>query len=193
MQNEKEDCGEGFWKAEMWTFLYTGDMWPSIKEQFSRQKVRADIVKKMFECGIRVDEHLKLYVGDVEIDYAALARAVDVDRRVVQQTAKQIRQNDYLFPIFSKLAPAGASLVNVVSRLGYTAVVVEADQRASGVMAAVAKILASHGMVIRQAFADDPDMVPDAKLTLVVEGQLTAKAIEELNSLDVLRSIKIVK
>jgi len=36
-------------------------------------------------------------------------------------------------------------------------------------------------------------MVPDAKMTLVVEGQLTGQAMEELHSLKVVRSIKILK
>ena len=38
-------------------------------------------------------------------------------------------------------------------------------------------------MVVRQAVAEDPEMVPEAKMTLVVEGQLTGNAIEELQSL----------
>jgi predicted regulator of amino acid metabolism with ACT domain len=60
-------------------------------------------------------------------------------------------------------------------------------------MAGVAEILARHGMVVRQALADDPEMVQDAKMTLVVEGQLTGQALHELNGLKIVRSIKILK
>jgi hypothetical protein len=60
-------------------------------------------------------------------------------------------------------------------------------------MSAVAEILSRHGMVVRQALADDPDMVPEAKMTLVMEGQLPGRAMEELNRLKNVKSIKILK
>ena len=168
-------------------------MWPSIRKQFERQVVRPEIVRKMIECGMRISEDEKIYVDDVEVDYTAVAKALDVDRRVVKSTAQQIRRNRYLYSLFSKTRPLGTSLVDVVSHLGYTAVVIEADPKSPGVMAGVAEILSRHGMVVRQAVAEDPEMVPDAKMTLVVEGQLTGQAIEELNGLRVVRSIKILK
>ncbi len=168
-------------------------MWPKVREQFARQFVRPDVVRKMIECGMRVDQDLKIYVDNVEVDYTAVARAVDVDRRVVKQTVEQICQSRYLFSIFSKIVPLGAGLVNIVDQLGYTAVIVEAEPKSPGVLASVAEILSRHGTVVRQALADDPDMVPDAKMTLVVEGQLSGKAIEELHALPILKSIKIMK
>ena len=168
-------------------------MWREIKEEFSRQVVRPEIVRKMIQCGIRVSDDMKLYVDDVQVDYTAVANALDVDRRVVKQTAEQIRKSRYLYSLFSNLRPLGASLVSVVSQLGYSAVVIEADPKSPGVMASVAEILSRHGMIVRQALADDPEMVPDAKMTLVVEGQLNGEAISELNGLTVVKSLKILK
>lgn len=168
-------------------------VWLNIRKQFDRQIVRPDVVRKMIECGMRVSEDDKLYIDDVEQDYSAVARAADVDRRVVKQTVQQIRGNKYLYSIFSKTKPFGTSLLDVVSMLGYTGVVVEADPYSPGVMAAVAEILSRHGNVVRQALADDPEMVPDAKLTLVVEGKLTGEAIVELNGLKLVKSLKILK
>jgi predicted regulator of amino acid metabolism with ACT domain len=167
-------------------------MWPNVKRKFSRQVVRADIVKKMIESGIRVGKDDKLYVGDIEVDYSAVARAVGVDRRVVKQTVRQIREDEYLNGLFSDIWPFGSSFLKVVSKLGYSAIVIESDPRKPGVMAAVAAILAKHDMVIRQALAEDPDMVPDAKMILIVEGPAGA-AIQELNQLDMIKSIKILK
>ena len=168
-------------------------MWPSIRKQFERQVVRPEIVRKMIECGMRVSDDEKIFVDDVEVDYMAVARAVGVDRRVVKSTAHQIRHNRYLYSLFSKTRPLGTSLVDVVFHLGYTAVIIEADPTSPGVMAGVAEILSRHGMVVRQAVAEDPEMVPDAKMTLVVAGQLTGQAMEELHQLKVVRSIKILK
>lgn len=168
-------------------------MWPNVRKQFDRQVVRPEIVRKMIECGMRVSDDDKIYVDDVEVDYTAVAKAVDVDRRVVKQTAQQIRRNRYLYSLFSKTRPLGTSLVDLVSQLGYTAIIIEADPKSPGVMAGVAEILSRHGMVVRQAVAEEPEMVPDAKMTLVVEGQLTGQAMEELNGLKTVRSIKILK
>jgi predicted regulator of amino acid metabolism with ACT domain len=168
-------------------------MWANVRRQFERQVVRPEIVRKMIECGMRVSEDEKIYVDDVEVDYTAVAKALDVDRRVVKQTAQQIRRNRYLFSLFSRTKPLGTSLVDVVTQLGYTAIVIEADPKSPGVMAAVAEILSRHGMVVRQAVAEDPEMVQDAKMTLVVAGLLTGQAMEELNGLGMVRSIKILK
>jgi uncharacterized protein len=168
-------------------------MWPNIRKQFDRQVARPEVVRKMIECGMRVSDDERIFVDDVEVGYSAVARAVKVDRRVVKQTVQQIRRNRYLYSLFSMTRPLGTSLVSQVSQLGYTALVIEADPKSAGVMAGVAEILSRHGMVVRQAVAEDPEMVPDAKMTLVLEGHLTGKAIEELNGLGVVRSIKILK
>jgi predicted regulator of amino acid metabolism with ACT domain len=168
-------------------------VWANVRKQFERQVVRPEIVRKMIECGMRVSDDERIYVDDVEVGYTALARALKVDRRVVKQTAQQIRRNRYLYSLFSKTRPLGTSLVDVVSQLGYTGVVIEADPKSPGVLAQVAEILSRRGMVVRQAVAEDPEMVPDAKMTLVVEGQLTGEAVEELQGLGIVRSIKILK
>ncbi len=168
-------------------------MWRSVRDEFSKQVVRSEIVRKMIQCGMRVSDDMKIYVGDVEVDYTAVARAVDVDRRVVKQTVEQIRKNRHLYSLFTSITPLGASLANVVSQLGYSAIEIGADARSPGVMAAVAEILSRNGLVIRQALADDPDMVVDAKMTVVVEGRLSGETITELNELSVVRSLKILK
>ncbi len=168
-------------------------MWPKVRKEFERQVVRPDIVRKIIECGMRVSDDEKIYVDNVEVDYLAIARAVGVDRRVVRQTARQIRKNRYLYSLFSRTMPLGTSLVELVALLGYSAVVIEANPKSPGVMAAVAEILSRHGMVVRQALADDPEIVQDAKMTFVVEGKVSGRAMEELNALKMVKSIKILK
>jgi predicted regulator of amino acid metabolism with ACT domain len=147
----------------------------------------------MIECGMRISADDKILVADVEVDYTAIANAVGADRRVVKETVKQIRTDPYLFSIFSKTRPLGTSMLELVAQLGYTAIVIEADPKSPGIMASVAEILSRHGMVVRQALADDPEMVPEAKMTLVIAGPLTGQAMEELNGLKSVVSIKILK
>ncbi|MDG6925675.1 MAG: hypothetical protein JRN09_03890 [Nitrososphaerota archaeon] len=168
-------------------------MWSRVSEQFAGQKVRLEVARKMLEYGIRVATDGKLFIGGLEVDYSALARDVGADRRVVKQTARQIREDDFLYSIFGRIMPVGASLVPVIARLGYSALVIEADPRAAGVISAAAAALARHKIVVRQALADDPDMIPAAKLTLVVEGRVPGSVIEELNRIDTVRSVTLMR
>jgi uncharacterized protein len=170
-------------------------VWENVRRQFPdrRNTVRPDIVRKMIECGMRVSGDEKMLVGDVEVDYTAVAKAVGADRRVVKETVRQIARDPYLFGIFSRTRPLGTSVVEVVGQLGYTALVIEADPRSPGILAEVAEILSRHGVVVRQALADDPEMVQDAKLTLIIAGPLTGQAMEELNGLKSIKSMRILK
>jgi uncharacterized protein len=168
-------------------------LWSRVSEQFQGQKVRLEVARKMLEYGIRVTNDCRLFVGGLEVDYSALARDVGADRRVVKQTARQIRDDEFLYSVFGRIMPVGSSLVPVVSRLGYSAVVIEADPRAAGVISAATAALARHNIVVRQALADDPDMNPAAKLTLVVEGTVPGSVIEELNSIETIRSVTVMR
>lgn len=167
--------------------------WTSVERQFSSQKVRLAVARKMLEYGIRVSEDSRLFVGGMEVDYSALARDVGADRRVVKQTAEQIRGDKFLYPIFSRISPFGASLLPVVSLIGYSAIVIDADPRAPGIISATTAVLARHNVVVRQALAGDPDIFPEAKLTLIVEGLVPGSVIGELEGLDMVKSVTVMK
>ncbi len=147
----------------------------------------------MLQYGVRVTKEGGLYVGGMEVDYSALARDVGTDRRVVKQTAMKIAADPYLYSIFSGLVPIGSSLLKVVSSIGYSAIIIEADPRKAGVISSVTGVLARHGIVVRQALADDPDIASDANLTLIVEGAVGGSAIAELETLDMVRGITVRK
>ncbi|MDA4115804.1 MAG: hypothetical protein OK442_04540 [Thaumarchaeota archaeon] len=168
-------------------------LWPSIEREFSRQSSRLKVVRKMLEYGIRVSEEGRLFVGGLEVDYSALARDAGTDRRVVKQTATKITEDKFLFSIFSGVTPVGASLLHVVSSIGCSAIIIEADPRAAGVISKVTGVLARNGIVVRQALADDPDMVRDANLTLIVEGPVGGSVIAELEGLEMVRGITVRK
>ncbi|MEM3436955.1 MAG: hypothetical protein QXP55_00265 [Nitrososphaerales archaeon] len=168
-------------------------MWKRIQTQFKKQKGRLNVVRKMIELGIRVDENGKLYVGDTEINDTAIARAVGVDRRVVRSTTKQILENPELREIFTRIRPVGASLVDVAKFLNYSVLVIKSDPHKPGVIASVTSVLAKYNLVVRQALADDPDLVPEPCLTLVVDGKIPAKAMDEIRSLPLVKSLTILK
>jgi len=168
-------------------------LWSRVSEQFEGQKVRLGVARRMLEYGISVSDDCRLFIGGLEVDYSALARDVGADRRVVKQTAEQIRRDDFLYSIFSKITPFGASLLPVVSRVGYSAIVIDADPRAAGIISAAAGVLAKYNIVIRQALAADPDVFPGAKLTLIVQGQVPGDVIDELNAFKTVKSVTVMK
>ena len=166
-------------------------MWNAVRGHFIRRKAGLQVARLLIENGIRVDETGRFLVADVEITDVSLARAAGVDRRVVRETAAFILGDDQLKPIFMKLRPAGTSLVSVASHLGYTVLKISADPHRSGILAGVSRVLAEHDLLVRQALADDPDLNPDPKMTLVIEGHVPAKAVEDIQRLPYVVSITI--
>ena len=67
---------------------------------FSRQKGRFSVVKKMIELGLSITPSGKLMIKDVKIQDSSLANAVGVDRRVVRDTVIQLLEDPVLQNIF---------------------------------------------------------------------------------------------
>lgn len=161
------------------------------RSNFTRQKSRFDVVKKMIELGISVRNDEKLMIKDVHISDTALAKSINVDRRVVRDTVKQILANNDLKKIFNKIQPVGTSLVEIANLLGYSVLIISANPYEPGVISDVSNALARNGLVIRQALADDPNTIDSAKLTLVIEGKVPSDIITKLRSLSCVDGITL--
>ncbi len=166
-------------------------MWRQIQANFNRQKARLSVVRKMIELGVKVEGKHRLKVGDVSVSDSALAEAVGVDRRVVRNTVNQIMSDPDLKTIFTRVKPIGTSLVDIAENLGYSVLVVYADPHKPGVISGISSILTEYGVVIRQALADDPDFIPEPKLTLVVDGRVPPEAIGKIQSLALVDSLTL--
>jgi predicted regulator of amino acid metabolism with ACT domain len=168
-------------------------MWRKVEGHFSRRREGVRVVRAFIELGLRVGRDGRPYLGDVRVSDAALARALGVDRRVVRSVCQQILRDQELRAVFMKLKPIGASLEAVASELGYTVLTIYADPHQPGVLAGVAGALAEKGLVVRQALADDPDLVPEPKLTLIVDGQVPADVLAKIHSLPQVKALKLSK
>jgi predicted regulator of amino acid metabolism with ACT domain len=166
-------------------------MWRQIQARFTRKKARIGVVRKMIELGIGVNSLFDLRVGDVMVRDSALADAAGVDRRVVRSTVKQIMEDPDLREIFTRVRPIGTSLVDVAELFGYSVLVVHADPHKPGVISGVSTVLSDYGVVIRQALADDPDFIPDPKLTLVLDGRIPSDAVEQIQLLAPIESLTL--
>ncbi len=123
----------------------------------------------------------RIYLNQTEIPAARLARAAGVDRRTVSETAQMINKDPTLRVIFENIQSAGLSLRGVAKPLGLGMVEITAqDPKAVGILAGASKLLADAGITIRQALVDDPELVPDPKLTLITGRSIPGSLIQEM-------------
>lgn len=155
-------------------------MWRKIAKRLDEYPVRIRVAKAFIELGLSVKEDGRIYCGSIEMAESKIARSLEVDRRVVKETASMIASDEMLAPIFAKLRPAGAFLADIAKYLGYMVIEIYAESSAVGILASASSIIASEGISIRQAVADDPDLVPEPKLTIVADREVSGTALEKI-------------
>jgi len=155
-------------------------LWSKIAKRLSDYPVRVNVTKALIELGLSVKEDGKIYCGLVEMAESKIARALGVDRRVVKETATLIASDEMLAPIFSRLRPAGPFLADIAKFLGYMVIEIYADPSSVGILSSASSIIAGEKISIRQAVADDPDLVPEPKLTIVADREVSGAALEKI-------------
>ena len=153
-----------------------------VEEHFAGQRAKLRVVTTMMRLGIRVDKQGNLYCDTIQLAPAKIARALDVDRRVVIETAKEIASDPELLPVFSDFVPV-ANVSKAAKFFGHDVLEINADPNTVGLVAKVSSVLARHKVGIRQIITDDPDLYPEPKMLLVVDGKLPQKAVLELRRL----------
>jgi predicted regulator of amino acid metabolism with ACT domain len=164
-------------------------LWSKISSKLQKYPSREKVVKLMVELGMSVDEKGRLSLGPVEVSHAKVAKAAGVDRRVVRETAKFLKDDSELAPIFKKIRPIGPSLAGIASIFGMGVLEVRADPTKPGTVTGVSGAISKAGINIRQIIADDPDLVPDPKLYVVTEKKVPGKVIEEILGLPFVASV----
>ncbi|UCD96974.1 MAG: hypothetical protein JSV35_02685, partial [Candidatus Bathyarchaeota archaeon] len=65
------------------------------------------------------------------------------------------------------------------------------DPHATDIIANVTKKISQTGLSIRQALAEDPDLSTQAKLTIIVDGEIPPELISEIRKLEGTRSVTV--
>jgi predicted regulator of amino acid metabolism with ACT domain len=154
-------------------------MWRQISDRLKEYPGRLKVARTLVELGLSVRDG-KVYCGDVEQSELKMARAIGVDRRTVKETSEFIESDPMLQPVFKGLRPAGPFLPNVAKFLGYRVIEIYADPHEVGIVAEATTLISKEGISIRQAVADDPDLTPEPKLTLVVEKEPSGEALQKM-------------
>jgi predicted regulator of amino acid metabolism with ACT domain len=152
-------------------------MWERIHNLFEAHPERLHVARFLLQNGLSVRGD-KIYVNEVEVPILKVARVVGVDRRTIRETIRAINMDKEIKLVFSGLESAGPSFRGVAKQMGLGVVEIASDNpNEIGILANAARVLAEHGISIRQALVDDPEMNPDPKLTLIGDRVIPGKAI----------------
>lgn len=155
-------------------------MWDRIESVMKSHPERLNVARVLVQNGLALKGN-RIYLNQTEIPAARVARAAGVDRRTVTETAHMINQDSNLRLIFENIQSAGLSLRGVAKPLGLGTVEITAsDPKAVGILAGASKLLADAGITIRQALVDDPELVPDPKLTIITGRTVPGSLIQEM-------------
>ncbi|AIU70366.1 regulator [Thermococcus eurythermalis] len=165
-------------------------MWGKIEHYFDEYPVRKQIAKTLLKYGLKVSDDMKIKAGDIEVPYTKIAKALDVDRRVVKETVAMILKVPELRDIFTNLEPT-VHMKYVGRHVGYGVIEIEPEPRAVGILARVAQKIADKGINIVQVVAEDPELYPEATLTIITEKPIPGDLINELSKLEGVKRISI--
>ncbi len=155
-------------------------MWDRIIGIMKSHPERLRVARVCVENGLALKGN-RIYLNQTEIPAARVARAAGVDRRTVTETAQMINKDPSLKLIFENIQSAGLSLRGVAKPLGLGVVEITAqDPKAVGILAGASRLLADAGITIRQALVDDPELVPEPKLTIIAGGSVPGDLIPEI-------------
>lgn len=155
-------------------------MWRQISDRLKEYPGRQKVARAFVELGLSISDENKVFCGGIELSDVKIARHLGVDRRTVRETAQLISSDPVLKEVFGKLRPAGPFLADVAKLLGYSVIEIYADPHIVGIVAQASLLIAQENIAIRQAVADDPDLTPDPKLTLVVEREPSGTILQKM-------------
>ncbi len=166
-------------------------MWEEISQEFKNYPYQKKVALFLLSRGLRVNEEGKICLGEIEIPHAKIARVLQIDRRVVDATAKRIRDKEKLFRIFTSLDVV-PFLKEVAPHIGLNVLIITPDDASKpGIMGDVASKLAEEGIPIRQAIADDPYLTENPKLTIITGVEIKGEILNELKKIDGVKEITI--
>ena len=150
----------------------------ALLKAFDRYPSQKNVVQVMLRLGLSVKDN-KAYCGDVEITDSALARAADVDRRVVRSTIERIMATPELIQKFSKLRSM-CLLSDIAPEIGCSTLeIIPTNAQIPGILADVTRTIFEAGVSLRQAVIDESSE-SGPKLIVVMEGQLPATFIPRI-------------
>jgi predicted regulator of amino acid metabolism with ACT domain len=165
-------------------------MWDLLTKYFQRYPAQSRVAQTLLSQGLSVRED-GVYSGEVAISDTALARACKVDRRIISATVDTIRREPELMKVYSRLIPTSLLKDAAPTMRWGVLEIVPNDAHHPGILAHVTTVIARHGVSIRQAIVDDPDLVEEPRLYVITEAPIPMDAIAQIRENTGIKSVVI--
>jgi hypothetical protein len=165
-------------------------MWKDIEQYFRSSPKRREVASHMLMLGLSCNDELKVFCQDIEVPVKKIADTLGIDRRVITETIRDIMADDTLRGVFTELNPR-AFLRDAAGALDLGVVEIEAVSETVGIVAGVSSIIAAEGLSIRQVVADDPDLFPSPKLTIITDRKMPPHLLEKILKIQGVRKVSI--
>ena len=166
-------------------------MWQKIKTFFQESPSKLKVARLLVETGLSIGKNGKIYCGEVEVPATKIASALNIDRRVIREMTKAILKTEELKNLFMNLKPAGPLLRDAAKFLGYGVVEIRASPEAIGIIAEATALIAKEGISIRQILAEDAEIYPDPKLTLITDKPIPGEMLPKFLKMSTVKQVTI--
>jgi predicted regulator of amino acid metabolism with ACT domain len=165
-------------------------MWRQIAKYFNVYPKRRKLAQKLLEYGLKVKNN-KIYCGEIELSDSKIARAFDIDRRIITSTIKTITEKNDLQKVFSGLNPT-CHLKDVAPIMHWGVIeIIPEDPSMPGILAQVATVVADSKISIRQAIVDDFEFSEEPRLFIVAEKQVPGMLIPKIRKIKGVKAVVI--
>lgn len=165
-------------------------MWQVLIDHFRRYPAQERVVRLLIQHGLRIHDN-KVHAGTIEIADTALARAANVDRRIVRSTVETILKDPRLAEVFQKFLPT-LDLKDVGPGLGCGVIeIIPTNASQPGILAGVSKVIADGGLSIRQSIVEDPAFTDEARLYVVTEERIPGHLVPSLQAVEGVKGVTV--
>lgn len=165
-------------------------MWQVLIDHFRRFPAQEKVVRLLIQNGLRIDGD-RVLAGDIEVSDTAIARAANVDRRIVRATVQTVGENAQLNKVFSRFSPTlHLKDVGTIMGAGVLQITVD-DPNQPGILAAVSQAIAQEGLSIRQAIVEDPDFTEEPGLFVVTDRAIPGELIPRLQRVAGVKAVTV--
>lgn len=165
-------------------------MWQVLIDHFRRYPAQERVVRLMIGHGLHIRD-AKIHAGSVEVADTAVARAANVDRRIVRSTVETILQDPNLERVFTRFLPT-LDLKDVAPEIGCGVIeIIPTNAGQPGILAGVSQVISRAGLSIRQAIVEDPDFTDQPRLFVVTENRVPGELIPTLQDVPGVKGVTV--
>jgi predicted regulator of amino acid metabolism with ACT domain len=165
-------------------------MWKQLAKYFNKYPSRKKLAQKLLEYGLKVQDN-KIFCGEIELSDSKIARAFNVDRRIITSTIKTILEKNELKKVYARLEPT-CHLINVAQNMKWGVIeIIPEDPSMPGILAEIAKIVADAKLSIRQAVVDDFELSDEPRLFIVTEKQVPGILIPKIRKVTGVKAVVV--